>query len=74
MSEITWKDKATIDAEKARNDALSALKASDSYAVRILEDLLSVLETKGIMTKAELPQSAQDKLANRAALRAKLSS
>jgi len=47
----------------------AALAATDAGMVRVVEDLLTLLEAKGVLTAAELPQYEQDKIAARAALR-----
>nr|BDD44514.1 hypothetical protein 13 [Moraxellaceae bacterium] len=49
-----------------------ALAQSDKDMARVGEDLVFALEAAGVIARADLPQSAQDKLANREALRAEL--
>jgi len=55
---------ADKDAEIAQTN-LEALEATDKDMIRVAEDILNLLVTKGLMTESELPQSAQDKLVNR---------
>lgn len=63
-----WAD--TPELVKAR--AADNLANSDAGMIRVLEDLISALVGKGAITLADLPQAARDKLAARAAERAKL--
>ena len=72
---IQIKDQATLDADAAVAIAKQAavdLAATDQEMARVGEDLVNVLITKGIIALSDLPQSAQDKIAQRAALRNKL--
>lgn len=62
-AEIAQAVKASIQAE---------LATTDLGAARILEDLISALAAKGIMTEADLPAAAQAKLARRRDIRAAL--
>lgn len=50
----------------------ASLKATDADMPRIVEDLIDTLITKGIIVESDLPQAAQDKLANRKDKRSKL--
>lgn len=70
----TWDGTQWVEDTTAKEaaEALAALAASDVGMARLLEDLIATLEAKGIMNKAELPQAAQDKLAERETLRGKL--
>jgi len=54
--------------EDIRGDDLAE---NDNFTT-VMPDLVTLLDSKGVCTKAELPQAAQDKLAARAAARAKL--
>ena len=56
---------ADIDRENTKRQ----LADTDGETVRVLEDVISLLEAKGVFSRTELPQSAQDKLANRETLR-----
>jgi hypothetical protein len=53
--------------------ARETLAATDEPLVRVLEDLIGVLVSKGTIRLADLPQSARDKLAQRQQLRLALS-
>ena len=52
--------------------AKAELAESDSDMARIVEDLINVMLTKDLITESDIPQSAQDKMARRAKLRARL--
>ena len=52
-----------------RNAALARLDESDVGLVTILEDVLLLLASKGVLVETELSQAAQDKLAARRAWR-----
>jgi hypothetical protein len=52
--------------------AAEELASSDAGMARMTEDLIDTLITKGVISSADLPQMAQDKLNNRKVLRAKL--
>ncbi len=58
----------------ARKVATDRLGDSDKNMARIGEDLLSALIAKNVIALTDLPQSAQDKLAERATLRSKIPS
>lgn len=60
-----------IDAKTAA-DNLAALEATDKHMVRIAEDLLTLLVTKGVIAETELPADAQAKLASRRIARSKV--
>jgi len=51
-----------------------ALNNSDSKMGRVVEDLINLLVAKGIMASEELPAEAIERIADRVALRDKLSS
>lgn len=59
-------------AEEQKQQKQRALADTDGPFVRVLEDLLAVLVSKGAIKLTDLPQSARDKLAARQALRAEL--
>jgi len=54
--------------EDARPSA-DSLRESDSDLVRVLEDLIEVLTSKGVLMFTELPESAQQKILFRKRLR-----
>lgn len=49
--------------------AQSKLNITDKATIRIIEDLINLLVTKGTITLNELPQEAQNRLALRATAR-----
>jgi hypothetical protein len=49
--------------------AAAELPATDAGMARVVEDLITVLVSKGVIEEADLPDSAQAKLAERTALR-----
>jgi hypothetical protein len=51
---------------------LAKLKSSDLELVRVLEDLVEVLVSRGLIRYTDLPEAARDKLYARADARAKL--
>ncbi|MGK9172015.1 tryptophan synthase subunit beta [Yokenella regensburgei] len=56
-----------------REASLSQLRQSDLEMVRVLEDLIEVLMSKGIISITDLPLMAQSKLTSRAEARRSLS-
>ncbi len=72
---LTWEviDLPSHAPPDARVLASDALTQTDIPLVRVLEDLIGVLVTKGTIRLADLPQSARDKLAQRQQLRLALS-
>ena len=54
------------------HERLSRLKNSDLEMVRVLEDLVDVLVSRGVMRYTDLPEAARNKLHARADTRAKL--
>lgn len=74
----TWgegKPQAEVDqilADKAKAEVVANLSATDKDMARVGEDLLALLISKGIILMSELPQQAQDKINERAALRAQI--
>ncbi|BET40666.1 MULTISPECIES: hypothetical protein [Atlantibacter] len=59
--------------QDARTATLLQLQRSDLEMVRVLEDLIEVLMTKGVISITDLPWAAQTKLMNRAQARRQLS-
>ena len=58
-------DQAFKDQFLADESILKQLKNSDGDMIRVLEDIIGLLNSKGILSESELPQSAKDKLNNR---------
>lgn len=56
-----------------RETTIQQLQQSDLNMVRVLEDLIEVLMSKGIISITDLPPAAQHKLLNRAQARQTLS-
>ena len=50
-------------------NSLKQLKQSDLDMIRVLEDLIEVLTTKGVISITDLPAGAQSKLLNRSSAR-----
>lgn len=59
-------------AEREQAQKVAELAATDKDMARVGEDLVDVLLAKGVLDMADLPQTAQDKLADRKAKRAAL--
>ncbi|WP_312973900.1 tryptophan synthase subunit beta [Atlantibacter sp.] len=59
--------------QDARTATLLKLQRSDLEMVRVLEDLIEVLMSKGVISITDLPHAAQTKLMNRAQARRQLS-
>ncbi|POP40865.1 tryptophan synthase subunit beta [Superficieibacter electus] len=59
--------------QEARAATLLQLRQSDLEMVRVLEDLIEVLMSKGVISITDLPPAAQTKLINRAQARRTLS-
>lgn len=53
-------------------DKVNALSQSDTSLVRVLEDLIDVLITRGVIQFTDLPEAAQAKLLERRETRASL--
>lgn len=53
---------------------LAGLQKSDLELVRVLEDLIYVLTSKGVLSITDLPVAAQNKLSNRSQMRRELDS
>ena len=52
--------------------AKAELAATDSEIARVAEDLIQTLISKGVIAESDIPESARDKMARRAKLRARL--
>ncbi len=52
-------------ANQAVESSLQQLKQTDPEMIRVLEDLIHVLMTKGVIRITDLPPAAQHKLVNR---------
>lgn len=59
--------------QSMREATLQRLQQSDLEMVRVLEDLIDVLMSKGVISITDLPQAAQSKLINRTQARLTLS-
>jgi hypothetical protein len=66
MSKPPHKDRAS------QQNAEQLLSQSDTSIARVLEDLVDVLISRGVIQFTDLPQAAQDKLMSRQQTRAKL--
>jgi hypothetical protein len=77
MTEQTAASTAEIDEwfrqRDIREASLLQLRQSDLEMVRVLEDLIEVLMSKGVISITDLPLVAQNKLTNRAQARLSLS-
>lgn len=58
--------------EEAAQQRMNDMRATDEKMSRIAEDLLDALIAKGVITMSDLPQVAQDIIADRKAKRAAL--
>ncbi len=56
---------AWLQQNTAREESLKRLQHSDLEMVRVLEDLITVLMDKGVLTITDLPPAAQNKLMHR---------
>ncbi|GGK02881.1 tryptophan synthase subunit beta [Pseudomonas matsuisoli] len=68
MTEILASDSqevATWQASRSAESSLEKLKSSDLEMVRVLEDLIQTLISKGVIMITDLPPAAQTKLLNR---------
>ncbi|QXI35894.1 tryptophan synthase subunit beta [Pseudomonas promysalinigenes] len=61
-------------ADDVVENSLRQLKQSDLDMIRVLEDLIEVLTTKGVISITDLPPGAQAKLLNRSTARMALGS
>ncbi|MDD0977363.1 tryptophan synthase subunit beta [Pseudomonas fontis] len=74
-SETLLADSVEIEdwfADNAVENSLKVLKQSDLDMIRVLEDLIEVLTTKGVISITDLPAGAQAKLLNRSSARVAL--
>ena len=55
-----------------RQGVIADLQRSDREFIRVLEDVVDLLEEKGLISLEELPQDAHDKLVQRRTLRRRL--
>ncbi|MBC1188061.1 MULTISPECIES: tryptophan synthase subunit beta [Kluyvera] len=62
-----------LKVESIRAATIQQLQQSDLNMIRVLEDLIEVLMSKGIISITDLPPAAQSKLLNRAQARQTLS-
>jgi hypothetical protein len=63
---------APLPAEQPADKAEELLSQSDTAIARVLEDLVDVLITRGVIQFTDLPVAAQDKLLSRRQTRARL--
>ena len=56
-------------ADSDRFEAQMKLQQSDAAMARVMEDIISLWVSKGLMTVDELPEAAREKIANRQAWR-----
>lgn len=77
MTEQSAEDTAEISewlkVDGIRSATIQRLQQSDLDMVRVLEDLIEVLMSKGVISITDLPPAAQSKLLNRAQARQTLS-
>jgi len=67
--EVTPEITEWLKVNTLRSATLLLLQQSDTEMVRVLEDLIEVLMSKGIISITDLPLAAQNKLLNRAEAR-----
>lgn len=72
-TETTAEISEWLKVESLRAATLQRLQQSDLDMVRVLEDLIEVLMSKGVISITDLPPAAQNKLLNRAQARQTLS-
>lgn len=68
-TETTVEIEEWLKANTLRSANLQQLQQSDLDMVRVLEDLIEVLMSKGVISITDLPVAAQNKLLNRAKAR-----
>ncbi|NIE76733.1 tryptophan synthase subunit beta [Pantoea sp. Ap-967] len=71
-TEVLTADHAEVQqwfADDVVENSLRQLKQSDLDMIRVLEDLIDVLTTKGVLSITDLPAGAQAKLLNRSSAR-----
>ncbi|MCY1375376.1 hypothetical protein D9M69_627870 [compost metagenome] len=59
-------------ASRSLHDHLMSLQHSDLELVRVIEDLVQVLVSRGVMSYTDLPEAARQKLQHRAHTRARV--
>lgn len=64
-----WVLDPVLQAEKSARDKTRAIAATDVGMPRIVEDLIDLLVSKGLMSLNELPEKAKQKFQARKALR-----
>ena len=62
-----------LNVNHVRAETMQRLQQSDLNMVRVLEDLITVLMSKGVVSITDLPPAAQNKLIDRAKARETLS-
>lgn len=67
-----WAQNVVTPEQVEKENAQRELQQSDKHMARIAEDVINLLISKGMFSFVELPQSVQDILNERQALRAKL--
>lgn len=60
-----WIEDVLLKTEYDKNEALMDLQQTDSDMVRVLEDLISLLITKGVITINDFPVDAVQKINSR---------
>lgn len=70
ISEI---DTTEVNRDKRINIKAAELAVTDKQIVRVIDDLVTILIQKGVMTLADLPKAVRDKIAERQAIREELS-
>ena len=71
-AETTTEIAEWLKANTLRTATLHQLQPSDLEMVRVLEDLIDVLISKGVISITDLPPAAQNKMFNRAKARRQL--
>ncbi len=69
---VYYREYRPFTSQELSDRALAALAATDAGMPRSVEDLIDTLDRLGIMAKTELPQSTQDRHADKKAKRAAL--
>lgn len=72
-AELTAEISEWLKVNHLREATIQQLQQSDLNMVRVLEDLIEVLMSKGVISITDLPPAAQHKLLNRAQARQTLS-
>jgi hypothetical protein len=69
---IDPKTASSTEAEEQDSPPAQALSESDTAIARVLEDLIDILISRGVIQFTDLPEAAQGKLLNRRQTRAML--